>query len=351
MTWLRLDHLGVARGDTRVLHDVTLDVPQGALLGILGPSGSGKTTLLQTVAGHLAPDTGTVQLGGRTLSAPNAVVAPEKRGVGWVPQHGALFPHLSVRDNVGFGIRRRAGRAARVDELLEMVGLSELADRRPDALSGGQAQRIALARSLAPRPDVILLDEPFTALDPMLRRTLRDEVTAVLRAESATAVLVTHDQEEALSMADVIALIRDGRVLQTGSPRELYERPATPWIAGFVGDVMELPGEGGGEIARTAIGTLPLSAPVAVGPCRVILRPEWVRHTADAETAPGTAAGSAHVLGVRYTGADTFVTLAHESGIRLESRGPATRAPSPGDIVRVHVTHPALAFDDLSRSP
>src|SRR5690606_18240114 len=169
-------------------------------------------------------------------------VAPEKRGIGWVPQDASLFPHLSVGDNIGFGLPKGAARTERIIELAELVGLADHIGRAPSQLSGGQAQRVSLARALAPRPDVVLLDEPFAALDPMLRTALRAEVAELLRSQNSTALLVTHDQEEALSLADHIAVMMGGRILQWGTPVDVYERPATPWVARFVGDTVAFAG-------------------------------------------------------------------------------------------------------------
>jgi iron(III) transport system ATP-binding protein len=209
-------HPGVA-----VLRGVDLHVPGGALAAVLGGSGCGKTTLLRVVAGFHPLDAGTVRLGGRLVAGDGVDMAPERRRVGLVPQEGALFGHLTVAGNVGFGLDRAARRGGRVQEMLELVGLPGYERRMPAELSGGQQQRVALARALAPSPDVVLLDEPFTALDAGLRSEVRDEVRAALRRAGTTAVLVTHDQQEALGCADVVAVLRDGRVVQAAGPREL----------------------------------------------------------------------------------------------------------------------------------
>ncbi len=231
-----------------VLRGISLEVPNGSLVAIVGPSGCGKTTLLRTIAGLIRARSGEVRLGPRMVTTHGIHLAPEKRRIGWVPQDAALFPHLTVAENIAFGLgggRRAARRAAgeeRVRHLLALVGLSALADRSPAQLSGGQAQRVALARALASGPEVVLMDEPFGALDPLLRGELRTEVRALLAAEGMTGILVTHDQAEALSIADYVAVMRDGEILQFGTPAEVYERPATPWVATFVGDSVFLPG-------------------------------------------------------------------------------------------------------------
>ena len=231
-------------GGADVLDHLDLEVPSGSLAAVLGTSGSGKTTLLRVLAGFIRPSRGSVSFGERVVAragtdAQDAFVPPEKRRVGIVPQEGALFPHLNVSANVGFGLPR--GSRARIDEVLEMVDMGAYAQARPHDLSGGQQQRVALARALAPRPDIILFDEPFSALDAGMRTQLRAQVREVLRDQGTTAVLVTHDQDEALSTADLVAVMRHGRIVQTGTPREIYEAPIDLGVARFVGDAVELP--------------------------------------------------------------------------------------------------------------
>lgn len=249
------------RGVTRVfpsrpepvhaLRGVDLDVEEGSLTAVLGASGCGKTTLLRILAGFDKPDAGTAHLGGTLVAGGGTFVRPEKRSVGIVAQEGALFPHLDVAANVAYGLPggigaainpvKRRERRERVAEMLELVGLPGYAERRPDELSGGQQQRVALARALAPEPSVILLDEPFSALDAALRVELREEVRDLLRSIDATAVLVTHDQSEALSLADHVAMMRDGKVVQSGSPWDVYSSPVDPQAAAFLGESVEIP--------------------------------------------------------------------------------------------------------------
>lgn len=234
------------------LRGVDLMVRDGSFTAILGASGCGKTTLLRVIGGFERADSGEIHLGDYVLAANNHHVPPERRGIGVVPQEGALFPHLSVAQNVGFGLRHswrnalsaraRRQHADRIDEMLEMVGLRTYGQRRPDELSGGQQQRVALARALAPDPKVLLLDEPFSALDAGLRAELREEVRALLQRLGTTTVLVTHDQEEALSLADHVAIMRDGKVVQANSPQELYTSPGDSAIAEFLGEAVLLPG-------------------------------------------------------------------------------------------------------------
>jgi sulfate transport system ATP-binding protein len=227
-------------GDFAALDEVSLDVAPGSLTALLGPSGSGKSTLLRIIAGLEQPDTGQVEIDGQDVTA----VPPQRRGIGFVFQHYAAFKHMSVRDNVAFGLRiRREPRAAvreRVDELLEIVGLTGWAERYPGQLSGGQRQRMALARALAVRPRVLLLDEPFGALDANVRAELRDWLRRLHDEVHVTTVLVTHDQEEAMSVADRLAVLDHGRIQQVGSPRELYERPANPFVMRFLGPVSRI---------------------------------------------------------------------------------------------------------------
>ncbi|MFN2497394.1 MAG: ABC transporter ATP-binding protein, partial [Pseudonocardiaceae bacterium] len=242
-------------GATTVLRGVDLSVPKGALAAVLGPSGCGKTTLLRVVAGFDRADAGEVVIGGRLVSGPGVAVPPERRRVGMVPQEGALFPHLSVAGNVGFGLPRRQ-RTSRVAEMLDLVGLGGYGARMPHELSGGQQQRVALARALAPGPALVLLDEPFSALDTGLRAALREDVRRALHATGATAVLVTHDQQEALSTADLVAVLQAGTIVQAGPPAELYQAPRDLDVATFLGEAVLLDAVlRGADVADCALGT------------------------------------------------------------------------------------------------
>ncbi|HVM11332.1 MAG TPA: ABC transporter ATP-binding protein [Actinomycetota bacterium] len=261
-----------------VLRDVSLEVAPGTVLALLGPSGCGKTTLLRTIAGLEVPDRGEIRVAGRVLAAAGVDVAPEDRRVGMVFQDWALFPHLDVRRNVAFGLPRHEEH--RVDELLALVRLDGLGERMPHELSGGQQQRVALARALAPNPEVILLDEPFSNLDATLRARVRSEVREMLRALHATAVFVTHDQEEALSIADEVAVMDAGRILQVGPPTEVYTDPAEPRVAEILGDGNLLPAEVRDGVATTVLGRI--AAPgVAEGPAEVVVRPEAIALAAE----------------------------------------------------------------------
>ncbi len=224
---LKVTGVSASHPGARVLHDIDLTVADGTTTAVLGPSGCGKTTLLRVIAGFMRPDAGEVRLGDQLMVGPGTWVPPEKRGFGYVAQEGNLFPHLDIAANVLYGVPRRERKdRERIGELLELVGLpADLAGRRPDQLSGGQQQRVALARALARRPQLVLLDEPFSALDPELRASTRDAVAAALRHEQATVVLVTHDQAEALSFADQVAIMHGGRLEQVGPPTRVYREP------------------------------------------------------------------------------------------------------------------------------
>src|SRR5271166_2004960 len=307
-----------AFGAHPVLTGVDLEVPAGSLTAILGPSGSGKTTLLRVVAGFERPDAGTVALGDEVVEAAGTYVAPERRHLGYVPQEGSLFPHLNVERNIAFGLDRRARRAASVRDLIEMVGLSGLERRYPHQLSGGQQQRVALARALAIGPRLVLLDEPFSSLDASMRASVRSDVARVLREAGTTALLVTHDQDEALSMADLVAVIRDGRIGQLDAPDRLYRAPVDPGIARFVGEANLLPGVRSGNTVRTALGELELADPGAAGTAMVVaVRPEQVELLAE----PGPGSLTARVVEFEYYGHDAVVRVA---------AGPAGNAPGDG---------------------
>jgi iron(III) transport system ATP-binding protein len=273
---VRISSLHKSYGATSVLRGVDLRICTGTLTAVLGPSGSGKTTLLRLLAGFERADRGRIELGGRVVDDARSAVPPEKRRIGYVPQDGALFPHLTVRANIGFGLSRAERRSGRIEELLTLTDLEGMADRYPHQLSGGQQQRVALARALAPRPDLVLLDEPFSALDAALRCSVRAEVLSILRATGCTAVLVTHDQDEALSMADRIAVLRDGLVIQHGTAQELYDTPADPQLACFLGEanlVRATLTPNGCDAG--ALGMLPLRARSARdGAATALIRPE-----------------------------------------------------------------------------
>jgi iron(III) transport system ATP-binding protein len=338
---LRISGLVAGYGPEPVLRGLDLAVPDGDLLAVLGPSGCGKSTLLRVLAGFHPVRAGRVQLGERVLADPSVHVPPERRGIGVVPQEGALFPHLTVAGNVGFGLSRGARRNGRVDELLELVGLTGYGARMPGQLSGGQQQRVALARALATRPGVVLLDEPFSALDAGLRDELRADVRAALRAFGATAVLVTHDQQEALGVADRVAVLRDGVVAQQGDPQQVYTEPADLGVALFVGEAVTFPGTVAGGTAQTPLGRLPVRGPDS-GAGSVLLRPEQLH----LDQGPGVAATVHDVL---FHGHDATVLLQLDAGPRVRARVPGPLTARPGDEVTVRVSGPALFFPGAPR--
>ncbi len=311
MTGLRLSGVEKSFGRHPVLRGLDLEVPPGSLTAVLGPSGSGKTTLLRVVAGFEPVDAGVVEIGGRVVDDGRRAVPPERRGIGYVPQDGALFPHLTVAANVGFGrsrfLRRRRDRET--DALLEMVGLAGVADRDPHELSGGQQQRVALARALAVRPALVLLDEPFSSLDASLRASVRADVVGILRAGGVTAVLVTHDQDEALSVADQVAVMRDGVIGQAGEPHDLYDHPVDPDMARFLGDANLVAATVVGDAVTTPLGRLRLRAHPAArtlhGPALALLRPEQLAVSPDLD-----GHGLRAVVTRReFHGHDTVITL------------------------------------------
>jgi iron(III) transport system ATP-binding protein len=345
MAELRIADVRKAFGRVHALSGVNLTVRAGALVAVLGPSGCGKTTLLRCIAGFEVLDAGEIRVDGRRVATPDAAAAPERRRIAVVPQEGALFPHLSVLGNVAYGLDRAARRAGRAAAVLDLVGLSGFQDRMPHHLSGGQQQRVAVARALAPRPPVVLLDEPFNALDAALRSEVRQDVWQALRADGATAVLVTHDQSEALSMADDVAVMRDGRIVQSGPPELLYGTPTDPWVAGFVGEAVWLPAVIDGDLARTPLGAVPLTSAdsgVPTGPMRVMLRPEQIALAA--RGAPDAIAAT--VVRRDFYGHDAVLALRLRDGTPVAARifDPAAVPPAVGDEVGLRVRGTARAF-------
>jgi iron(III) transport system ATP-binding protein len=327
-------------GSAEVLCGADLRARPGTVVALLGASGCGKTTLLRCISGLERPDAGEVSLGDRTLVGEGVLVAPERRGIGMVFQDGALFPHLSVGRNVAYGLSRRERRRERVAETLRLVGLAGLEDRMPSTLSGGQQQRVALARALAPRPVAILLDEPFSNLDAPLRVALRDEVRRLLHHLDTAAVFVTHDQEEALQVGDEVAVMDAGVVLQQGVPTELYERPASPEVARFLGDANLIPGFADGEAAETVLGRIPLHEPCH-GPVEVMVRPERLI------AQPGEGA---LVETIEYYGHDSLYRARLDDGSPLRARVLGAPALAAGERVAFIFTGPATVAFPRPRS-
>jgi iron(III) transport system ATP-binding protein len=326
---------GVAKsfGDRPVLADLDLAVPKGTLTAILGASGSGKTTLLRVVMGFVPADRGIVQVGGEVVvESGRALVPPHRRALGYVAQEGALFPHLTVAGNVAFGLPRVERRAAgRVADVLALVGLDRsFAGRHPHELSGGEQRRVALARALAPRPGVVLLDEPFSGLDPGLRAETRDAVVRALAAEGTTGVLVTHDQPEALSTGREVGVLRAGRLVQTAPPAVLYRDPVDLDVARFVGEVVVLAGTARSGLVECALGTLPVRGAAVDGAVHVLIRPEQIRFESRAD-------GIADVVGSTYHGADTVVRLSLQDGTTVVARTFDQEVPPAGERVQLVV--------------
>jgi iron(III) transport system ATP-binding protein len=313
---IELAHVSKGYGTVAAVTDATLRVDRGELLALLGPSGCGKTTLMRLIAGFESPDTGEIRIDGELVAGPTAWTPPERRHVGMVFQDFALFPHLTVAANVGFGLPRR-GRADRVREVLEIVGLGDCEKRYPGELSGGQQQRVALARAVAPEPSVVLLDEPWSNIDPVLRASMRDELAAILRSLGVTVVLVTHDREEALSLADRIALMRAGSVVQAGRPEALYHAPATRWAAEFVGAANFLPGRIVGDLVETSLGRFPVANRNGKTAVDVLVRPELLELEPD-------PSGSAEIVGREFRGHDVLYRVLLDDGTIVLAQRPST---------------------------
>ena len=338
-------------GSAPVLRGLDLEVPDGTVVTVLGESGSGKTTLLRMIAGFDRPEAGTIVIGDQVVDSAGCFVPPERRRIGYVAQEGNLFPHLTIAKNVAFGLPRRDRGTGRVQELLDLVGLGGMGKRYPPQLSGGQQQRVALARALAPRPDVVLLDEPFSSLDAGLRASLRFDVMRILREQRATTVFVTHDQQEALSVADLAGIVNGGQIKQFASPEILYSRPADPSIARFLGEANIVPGTASADAVDTPFGHLALvdgSSPPA-GPAVVLIRPEQISlKPHDGEPCgPGQTTGQ--VIHREYYGHDCVVLVGtgddeHPLRVRCSGRSPV----QAGDMVLVSAEGNVIAWQAVT---
>jgi iron(III) transport system ATP-binding protein len=385
MTQLAVAGLDKSFGAHQVLSGLDLEVPAGSLTAILGPSGSGKTTLLRVLAGFEHADAGTVRIGPALADGPGVFLPPERRRIGYVPQEGSLFPHLTVAANVAFGLNRRERRSKRCADLLEAVGLGGLDRRYPHQLSGGQQQRVALARALAIQPEVVLLDEPFASLDASLRASVRADVQQLLKESGTTSVLVTHDQDEALSTADRVAVLRDGGIAQCAAPQELYSCPVDADMARFIGEANLIPGTLNGSSVQTLLGRFavtgagpgagggPGADPGAAGgrnghsgngerPAMVLIRPEQVElipGTPDPVPAGGAGPGSSdpgrtgadgvtgRITGYGYHGHDAVVTVQPEQdpqGPPLTVRTMGGQPLPPGSRVTLRAHGPVIAW-------
>ncbi|MBI3503551.1 MAG: ABC transporter ATP-binding protein [Proteobacteria bacterium] len=346
MTFLDIRSVGKRYGDVTALENVGLSVPKGSRTAIVGPSGSGKTTLLRVIAGFESQDTGRIVLDGIELADGPRAIPAHRRSIGFVPQDGALFPHLDVAANIGFGLAKDdPHRAARVGELMALVELpSGMAARRPHELSGGQQQRVALARALAREPKLMLLDEPFSALDTGLRATMRKAVASVLSAVGITAILVTHDQAEALSFANLIAVMREGRLIQAGSPRDLYSHPADRHVATFLGDAIVLRARIDGMWASCELGRVRIEQACGSGDAEIMVRPEQVRLESTEPSATTLETGYGHVVDVEFAGAGCTVSVRLAGGSEILVPCPGNALPAVGATVRISVAGPAHVF-------
>lgn len=325
-------------GEVPAARSVDLELPKGQLMALLGPSGCGKTTTLRLIAGFERLDQGEIEIGGQIVARDNFHLPPERRRVGMVFQEYALFPHLTVGQNVRFGLHQYRGDAAqRVATVLDLVGLNGLDARYPHELSGGQQQRVALARALAPEPELILLDEPFSNLDAGLRVRVRAEVRSILRQANATAIFVTHDQEEALSLVDTVAVLIDGRVRQIAPPQRLYRQPADRDVAAFVGDANFLSGQAHARRVTCELGTLE-TVNENHGPVDILIRPESVSVT------PAGADAPSRVRNILFFGHDQLVTVQLASGALIDARlGPLVHF-AVGQPVQVRVDGPVVCY-------
>ncbi|MQB44661.1 ABC transporter ATP-binding protein [Rhizobium sp. ICMP 5592] len=349
MTFLAIKTISKRYGPVCALDNIDLTVAPGSRTAIVGPSGSGKTTLLRIIAGFETPDAGQVTLEGETLADGPSVVPAHRRGIGIVSQDGALFPHLSVADNISFGMERgRPDRAEQINALIDMVELDRnMLDRRPHQLSGGQQQRVALARALGRKPRLMLLDEPFSALDTGLRENMRKAVARVLQIAGITTILVTHDQAEALSFADQVAVLRDGRLVQAGTPQTLYLNPTDRETATFLGDAILLPANLGDGFANCALGHIPLDTNGRQGRADIMLRPEQLQLSV-LDDAEASAACVGKVTDVEFGGAVCTVTIVlsqANGGETLNIKSSGVGLPEIGSVVSVTVLGKAHVFD------
>uniref|UniRef100_UPI004048F52D ABC transporter ATP-binding protein n=1 Tax=Candidatus Planktophila sp. TaxID=2175601 RepID=UPI004048F52D len=342
MSSLEISHLKVSLGNRLILDDLSFSLAEGQIAALLGPSGCGKTTLLRSIAGLIQPSDGTIRFGKQLVSLSSLVMPSHKRKIGYVPQEGALFPHLSVADNIAFGLDRSVFTKDQIrqttKEMLSLIGLQGYESRMPNQLSGGQQTRVALARALAIKPAIILLDEPFSALDEALRDDLRSDVINLLRASKTTAILVTHDREEALVSADVVALMRAGKIVQQGSPEAVYSKPISPAIAVSTGDALVL------DAQRLADGsTSYLFNPAAVGASsesgQIVIRPEEI--TLDRTISATSPKG--RISKIDYYGHDAMVTV-EVAGQSIKVRIPGPFDFLVGEEVGVHHTGPVRFF-------
>ena len=334
---IRCQGLSKQFGGVQAVDGLNLVLHDGQFLALLGPSGCGKTTTLRLIAGFEPPDMGKIEIGGQPVSGPGVFTPPEQRSVGMVFQEYALFPHLNVADNVAYGLGKGVNKRERVREALELVGLPDMANRMPYELSGGQQQRVALARAMAPQPQLILLDEPFSNLDAGLRTQVRAEVRQILRRANATVIFVTHDQEEALSLADEVAVMIEGRIAQIDAPQKLYRRPVNKRVAIFLGQANFLPGQARDGLVDCELGQLPTTG-LHTGPVEVMLRPE------DLQLIPDEL-GLAEVVNREYFGHDQLITIQLPGGLQIQSRLLGSEGDFyPGQRIGLTARNPVVVY-------
>lgn len=326
MTTLEIKDLGVHLGAREILRNLNLTIPSGSFAALLGPSGCGKTTLLRTIAGLVRPSSGAIRFGKQLVSVSSLVLPPHKRNIGYLPQEGGLFPHLSVGENVGFALSKNVSdldRKSVIEEMLELVGLTGYAARKPHQLSGGQQTRVALARALALRPAIVLLDEPFSNLDHALRAEVSGEVVSLLKKSKTTSLMVTHDREDALVSADLIALMRDGQVVQSGTPEGVYMDPVSADIAESTGDILELPARRLMKKRAKLLSPLHLVTGKTSGEIEagsILIRPEEIRVHEKKAGLP-----TAKITQINYYGHDAVLELAlpgYSKEIKVRVTGP-----------------------------
>lgn len=339
MSRVQVSGLSVSYGRMRVVRELDLDVPAGSIAAVVGRSGCGKSSLLRAIAGLHRPDAGSIAIGDRVVCGPRTRIPPEDRNIGLVPQEGALFPHLTVAQNIGFGLAR-AEADSRVEELLTMIGLPSAGHLRPHQLSGGMQQRVAVARALSRRPDVLLLDEPFSALDASLRESIRLEVLQLVRDAGATAILVTHDRDEAIASADTMAVMSTGRFIQTGRPMDVYASPASLEAARLSGAVVAVPHARrlDASSASTILGELPVcNSEVVEG--WVVFRPEDLVLQAESQLDSQPGAVACEVVRVVFQGHFSLVTVSAQD-LTFDVRCFKRRPPSEGDKVALIPSRP-----------
>ena len=325
---IRARSVSKSYGSELVLSDFNLDVWNGAIVGVLGVSGSGKTTALRLIAGFEKPDSGIIEMREEIISSQEVYVPPEERNVGMVFQDYALFPHLDVKSNISFGLSKHQIKSGRLNEVIDMCNLNDYRNKLPQELSGGQQQRVALARALAPNPEVILLDEPFTSLDAHMARDLRDEVVTLLRETETTAIIVTHDQEEALSVCDVVSVLEDGKVIQSATPQEIYLNPISQTVANSVGDPNILKGYSINGMVETSLGTF-VSA--YDGALDVSIRPECIELNLDSD-------GSYVVKECTFYGHDQVISFQNSKGEVFRARSLPNTIYETGDKINIEIS-------------